>query len=411
MEVQKTVLDVKRSQNIIVVNKMNHPANVSNFLKAIFFGKKQGFEKFILDFSNVKSAFPNVCVPLASIITFYKQEGIDLIINKMPEYLTRSYIESPLKVRDHHSELSRSALDIVWQFCNSDDVNLLVDSFIDDVSKNIECQKGVIEGLTWCLNEVMDNVIQHSKIEAGYVMGQIHKTSKHIAFCISDNGQGIYNSLKESVHAPRYPVDAITLSIEEGVTRDTKIGQGNGMWGLHEIVKSNSGRLVITSGPASYMMLGDEISTFNKLPFLSKENPGAIIDFQVDCEKEISVSDALGGYEPVNLRIENLENDQGILEYKLAEKSSGTGTRQSGERIRNEIINIYNDSKQVIEIDFGGIAVISSSFADELIGKLVIKYGFFNFTQIFRLKNMNQIVQAIVHRSVSQRMAESLKTG
>ncbi|MDD4729269.1 MAG: STAS-like domain-containing protein [Dysgonamonadaceae bacterium] len=93
----------------------------------------------------------------------------------------------------------------------------------------------------------------------------------------------------------------------------------------------------------------------------------------------------------------------------LADKSSGTGTRQSGERIRNEIINLNNESGKIIEIDFSGVAVISSSFADELIGKLVVRYGFFNFNQIFRLKNMNEIVQAIVHRSVSQRMADSIK--
>ena len=53
--------------------------------------------------------------------------------------------------------------------------------------------------------------------------------------------------------------------------------------------------------------------------------------------------------------------------------------------------------------------LISSSFADELIGKLVLEYGFFGFNNVIRLKNMNSLVQTIVQRSVSQRMAESLK--
>ena len=64
---------------------------------------------------------------------------------------------------------------------------------------------------------------------------------------------------------------------------------------------------------------------------------------------------------------------------------------------------------QTIILDFRGVNLISSSFADELIGKLVLEYGFFGFNNVIRLKNMNSLVQTIVQRSVSQRMAESLK--
>ena len=53
------------------------------------------------------------------------------------------------------------------------------------------------------------------------------------------------------------------------------------------------------------------------------------------------------------------------------------------------------------------INIISSSFADELIGKLVTEFGFYGFNNIFKLKNMNANVQSIVQRSVAQRMMES----
>jgi len=51
--------------------------------------------------------------------------------------------------------------------------------------------------------------------------------------------------------------------------------------------------------------------------------------------------------------------------------------------------------------------MISSSFADELIGKLVTEFGFYGFHNIFKLKNMNPDVPSIVQRSVAQRMIES----
>ena len=111
-----------------------------------------------------------------------------------------------------------------------DDVQALVDAYLDAVSRSTVCQQGVIQGLEWCLNEVMDNVLQHSDAPYGYVMGQIHRTSQHMAVCIYDFGQGILNSLRTSEHAPNNAVDAITLALKEGITRDKNIGQGNGMW-------------------------------------------------------------------------------------------------------------------------------------------------------------------------------------
>lgn len=253
----------------------------------------------------------------------------------------------------------------------------------------------------------LSNVINHSLAKTGYILGQIHKNRKHIAFCIFDGGQGIYNSLRNSEHRPRNPLDAITLAIREGVTRDKSIGQGNGMWGLHRIIEDNSGSLTITTGSASYFMQNRIPKTYNHIPCFSNENQCTTIDFQIEYNKEISIKKALGGYEVINLRVDNLENDLGELVYKVAEKANGTGTRDSGSRLRYEILNLYKESGKVIVIDFATVAVVSSSFADEMIGKLYVELGILNFNQIIRLKNMNETIQSIVQRSVAQRIVES----
>lgn len=109
------------------------------------------------------------------------------------------------------------------------------------------------------------------------------------------------------------------------------------------------------------------------------------------------------------MKIEELENDKGEIEFNLLQKSSGFGTRQAGERIRNQLLNIHQQSNQVIVIDFKGVELISSSFADELLGKLVVEFGFFGFNNLIRMRNMNSLVQSIVQRSVGQRMAESIE--
>lgn len=99
--------------------------------------------------------------------------------------------------------------------------------------------------------------------------------------------------------------------------------------------------------------------------------------------------------------------DAGNIFYELRSKESGVGTRQSGEKIRNELINLYKQSHKTITLDFSDINIISSSFADELIGKLVTEFGFYGFNNVFKLKNMNADVQSVVQRSVAQRMMES----
>jgi anti-sigma regulatory factor (Ser/Thr protein kinase)/anti-anti-sigma regulatory factor len=397
--------NVNRTGNTLTIPSLSSPFVVGNFIRAVYQGNQYGYTDFILDFSSVEGVYPNVCVPIAGLIEYYTaNQGFVFEYNNVSDFLSRTKMLAPSIVGSddtHH----KSPFNVVWKFSSAEEVNSLVDAYLNAVSRSAVCQGGVIQGLEWCLNEVMDNVLQHAATTHGYVMAQIHSTSQHMAICIYDHGQGIFNSLRSSVHAPTNAVDAITIALQEGITRDKNVGQGNGMWGLNNIVCSNSGFLNITSGSGFVGIRTDETKTSTTIPFLSPESNCTTVDFQIAFDKGISIVDALGGYEPVNLRIENLEDERNNIIYKLSEKASGTGTRQSGVAIRNEIINISNQTTSVIILDFNGVSLISSSFADELVGKLVVEYGFVGFTQRFRLFGMNETIQAITNRSVSQRLS------
>jgi hypothetical protein len=405
--------EVSRNNNQIKIHSLNHPKVVSSFLFEIKKGMKLGFKEFTLDFSDINTVFPNAATPLCGTIEYFKKQGILFKTINNIEVIDSIYLLNPIVLVNQEQVFNKNIFNKIWQFSNSASVFWLVSAFLDELSKTDEFETGVLQGIEWCINEVMDNVIQHSKENVGFVMGQIHKSNKHVAFTVFDYGQGIYNSLKNSIHSPRHPVDAITLCIKEGITRDKKIGQGNGMFGLHQIIKFNKGSLSITSTSASYFLQNDISRTFLHIPSISREKGSTTVDFQLDYSNEVSIGNALKfndkHYDHINIRVENLENDYGQISYILKDRASGYGTRQSGSRTRNEILNLYKESKKVINIDFDGISVITSSFADELIGKLVIEFGFYGFNNIVRLKNMNTLIQGILHKSVSQRMAESLK--
>ena len=391
----------------LIFDNLTNPRIVSEFINILNEIINSPNKDLILNFKNVKATFPNVSVPIAGIIENMSLKGINFEFYYLTEYLKKLSVKTPLRVQENKELAQKASLDKIWRFDSADDIYLLINSFVDELSHIIVCEKGVLEGFEWSINEVLDNVLQHSSRSFGYVMGQVHPKTKHFAFCVYDTGQGIYNSLLSSlVHKPKTPAEALKLAVKEGVTRDKKIGQGNGLWGLHQIVSENTGILNITSNSACYNLTNNEFKTFDRVPQLPYDN-GCIVDFQIDYGKEISISKALGGYEPVNLKLESLEDNSGNINIDLHSKESGVGTRTSGEKIRNELINIYKQSSKNISLDFANINIVSSSFADELIGKLVTEFGFYGFNNIFKLKNMNSIVQSIVQRSVAQRMMES----
>jgi hypothetical protein len=65
-----------------------------------------------------------------------------------------------------------------------------------------------------------------------------------------------------------------------------------------------------------------------------------------------------------------------------------------------------NISKKVI-VDFRDIKLVSSSFADEVFGKLFIELGPLEFSAKLELKNIDPIVKLLIDRAIVQRMATS----
>ena len=399
---------------LLEFENLNDPKVGSWFIQSIQNGLKIGVKDFDLDFSDVTRIFCNTAVHIAGAIDYFKNK-YDVRFRRLDDNIrvNTTHLSEPLESEKNQAQLVSSPLNKVWKFVNSADVNIIVDALVNELRKTEQFEVGVLDSLTWSLNEVMDNVLQHSGVGQGFVMGQIHRQKKNIAFSVFDNGQGIYNSLKNSIHKPSSPEEALQIAVKESVTRDKKVGQGNGMYGLNQIIKFNKGRLTIISNTALYKLENDKVDILSNIPTLSEENGGTMVDFQLNYKNRVTISEALifdgkPHTEYVNYYLENLENEEGDLAYLLKDWKDGVGTRPSGKKLRFEILNNYKETKKRIIIDFKDIRVISSSFADELLGKLVIEFGFFGFNNLVKLKNMNELIQQIVQRSVAQRMSESL---
>ena len=120
-----------------------------------------------------------------------------------------------------------------------------------------------------------------------------------------------------------------------------------------------------------------------------------------------SVNGIFTRYMPTDYWLENVEAENGDAVIHVASESSGTGTRQAAEKLRTLALNtVLADKKRVI-FDFSGVNLVSSSYADELVGKTIGKYGFSFFLDHFAIKNLSATNTMILNRSVQQRMAQA----
>lgn len=352
--------------------------------------------------------YPNICVPLAGIFEWYKSRGINFnyIFIGDNNYVRHTSMNMPLVVEEllDSSEIKFS-LDKVWKYSTSEGVNALVSGIINAIRETDVLESGNLTSTEWCINEVMDNVLIHSEAGCGYVMGQLHKATKRISICIFDMGIGIYNTLKRTKYAPRTPLDAITLALQERITRDENIGQGNGMWGLHEIIKENNGSVRVMSNGALYSYANGGVNTKEGMNLsVGKNSNGTLIDFQIDYSKKIDVAKALNGHKLCDFWLEDRELDGGEICFEVKRDSSGTGTRIAAEKFKNIILNAIEENNQKIILNFEGVNVVSSSYADELIGKIVAERGFVYFLNHFQLINLSHVNIGVINRSVEQRM-------
>jgi hypothetical protein len=64
-------------------------------------------------------------------------------------------------------------------------------------------------------------------------------------------------------------------------------------------------------------------------------------------------------------------------------------------------------SQKRIVIDASDVAVFSSSFADEVFGKLFVEFGAVAFMSTIELRNFDKTLRTIIDRAIAQRAASA----
>src|SRR5690606_21784323 len=133
---------------------------------------------------------------------------------------------------------------------------------------------------------------------------------------------------------------------------------------------------------------------------------GTLVTVTLPTGAEINVSEALWGHVPVPAFEPQYVTDHGVR-FVVAMEASNFGNRHTGERLRNKLSNLatLHEDEPVI-VDFDGIDLMSASFADEFIAKLVKQHGHVRFFGRFRFLNLSEFAATTLDQVIAQRLRE-----
>lgn len=374
---------------------------------------KQGYQDIILDFSKAGFLSPAFMLPIVTACRAYRREKVEFSII-MPENRAGASIMSNanwahLIIPEQYDSKSENNIKHIsaTQFFTAEEHHKSVDKSIGLLLQLAEgMDRNRIKALEWSLNEITDNVLNHSESPVGGVMQVVtYPQKKRVELIVCDAGITIQKSLRSGRPSISDDATALRQAIEEGVTKNTETNQGNGLFGTFKCCEVSGGEFEIMSG---YMSLHHKprevIVKKNSIPY-SGTMVRAVINTAYDELLEKALVFRGRAHDPGFDYVERMyQADGDTIRFNLSEELNSFGSRESGRLARVKVENLMDRRQVPVEFDFIGIHLISSSFADEVFGKLFAEIGPIGFSQLCHFKNVDRTVQGLIDRAIMQRM-------
>lgn len=380
--------------------------------------EKAKYTDLTIDMSEITSAFQNSMLSVCAQTIAYREAGIDIelippndkkLFNLFRNTNWLHYLD-PRKFDVSqfrgHTRIPATRYRTPNEQQNA--VNRIVNVILGALP---DLERSNLASFEWAVNEITDNVLLHSESSIGGLVqvSTFEKNTKSVQFVVADAGVGIPSTLRSGRPEINSDTDALDQAIREGVTRDKNIGQGNGLFGTYRVCSKSNGYFQVDSGHARL-----EYSQKNGLSIRNQNIPyaGTLVVASIDFSDPSLLENALsfGGktHRPTDFVETHYEGHSGgPIEFKLTAECQAFGSRVSGRPVRQRLHNIIKMSEPtLVIIDFDGIPVVSSSFADEVFGKLFLQLGPVPFMQRVRLDNMVDTVDGLVNKAIAQRMQQ-----
>lgn len=254
-------------------------------------------------------------------------------------------------------------------------LNEVYKQVMQTLTSHLEIEVSVLQAMSYCFYEILDNVHIHSGKPLGTAITHFDAENNVLRVLVADDGMGIRESLAENDKFHDISEqDALRLCIEDSVT-DGK-GMGFGLYattrmmkdiGLKFILHSGTHKLVFKDGTTEILDNGLWLGTiaYMEISTSIEINPNDVVDHRTNAEEQFNESFVETD------EIESLWiNQQADMHFNFSQFGTDFGTRDMGAKIRSELLALLNANKRVV-LDFTGVNVVSNSFADECIAKLL----------------------------------------
>lgn len=91
-----------------------------------------------------------------------------------------------------------------------------------------------------------------------------------------------------------------------------------------------------------------------------------------------------------------------MVEFKFLDYGTDFGTRDMGQKLRQELLALINADEKVI-LDFTGVNVVSNSFADECIAKLLLEMPLDELKRHTTFRGLNPLAERSVLVALQRR--------
>ena len=182
---------------------------------------------------------------------------------------------------------STSENDVTIDVFDEKNIYAVYHRVVSVLTQHLDIETTVLEAMSYCFYEILDNVLTHSGKELGTIITQYDPQKHILSFLIADDGKGVQASLAEN---EKYRIiseqEALKICIEDTIT-DGK-GMGFGLYST-SILNSKAGLLLeIRSGDHTMQVKNGEVATIESEPW-----QGTIVYMQLQTDKEINPAEVV----------------------------------------------------------------------------------------------------------------------
>ncbi|SRR5229473_3340069 len=374
--------------------------------------RKAGYRSANLDLSGLAKAFTPEFLPLSVQCRSLMHQGFEVMLElptdpKLKRLFENSNWAYLIDPRSHdRSQFDSSNHLPAILYSNPDEQFDAIEKVINLSLKNLQLtNRQQVASIEWSVNEIADNVLNHAHSAiGGVVQASARPTENFIEYVVCDAGLGIPKTLRDSHRNITTDLEALDRAIREGVTRNKTTNMGNGLFGSYRLAQLSGGSFHIYSGFASLTYTpknGLHVSQ-EMVPFA-----GTLIVCSIRVSDAELLSEALTfrGERHTPYSVAERISDDEHLSISLAYESAFFGSRPAAKPVRQKIENLVRTTSAHLVIDLADVALISSSFADEVFGKLFVDLGPLEFMSRITIKGGSKIVRQLIDRAISQRSA------